>query len=180
MPRPTDQSPTDPAADDQGWRPYLDKAFNDPSAAQDPSISAPGQAPNTEYGYSAASGYEAQTGYPAHTGYSGQPGPQEHYTAPPGYGYPGTGYPGYGAATRTNGLAVASLVAGIVGWTAFPFLASLAAVVLGHMARGQIRRTGEQGSGLALAGLILGYAGVVLQGALIAFVVVIFFASLTY
>jgi hypothetical protein len=30
------------------------------------------------------------------------------------------------------------------------------------MARGQIKRTGEQGAGLALAGLILGWAAVIL------------------
>jgi hypothetical protein len=38
-------------------------------------------------------------------------------------------------------------------------------IVCGHIARGQIRSTGEQGDGLALAGLILGYvftAGIVL------------------
>jgi hypothetical protein len=31
------------------------------------------------------------------------------------------------------------------------------AVVLGHMARAEIRRTGEQGDGLAVAGLVLGW-----------------------
>ena len=59
---------------------------------------------------------------------------------------------------RTNSLAVAALVCGVaefftLGLTAIP------AVILGHMARGQIRRTGEHGRGLALAGLILGWAG---------------------
>jgi hypothetical protein len=34
--------------------------------------------------------------------------------------------------------------------------------VFGHMARHQIKRTGEQGAGLALAGLILGWAAVIL------------------
>ncbi len=61
---------------------------------------------------------------------------------------------------RTNSLAVAALICGVAefftgGLTAIP------AVVLGHMARGQIRRTGEQGSGLALAGLILGWLAIV-------------------
>lgn len=61
----------------------------------------------------------------------------------------------------TNSLAVAALVCGVaefftLGLTAIP------AVILGHMARGRIRRTGEQGSGLALAGLILGYAAIIL------------------
>lgn len=50
---------------------------------------------------------------------------------------------------RTNPLAIAALVLGFV----FP----LAAIPVGHISRSQIRRTGEQGSGLAIAGLIFGY-----------------------
>jgi len=61
---------------------------------------------------------------------------------------------------RTNGLAVASLACGI-GQVFFWFLAAIPAVVLGHMARRQIRQTGEDGAGLALAGLILGWIGIV-------------------
>jgi hypothetical protein len=60
---------------------------------------------------------------------------------------------------RTNGLAVASLACG-VGQVFFWFLAAIPAVVLGHMARRQIRRTGEDGAGMALAGLILGWIGI--------------------
>jgi hypothetical protein len=64
-------------------------------------------------------------------------------------------------AARTNGLAIASLACGIAQF-AFGPLATIPAIVLGHMARSQIRRTGEQGAGLALAGLILGWAAVIL------------------
>ncbi len=64
-------------------------------------------------------------------------------------------------ADRTNGLAVASLVCGI-GQFFVPLPASILAIVFGHIARGQIRRTGEKGDGLALAGLVLGWAEVVL------------------
>lgn len=65
------------------------------------------------------------------------------------------------APVRTNSLAVAALVCGVAefftaGLTAIP------AVVLGHMARSQIRRTGEHGRGLALAGLILGWLAIVM------------------
>jgi Domain of unknown function (DUF1707)/Domain of unknown function (DUF4190) len=63
--------------------------------------------------------------------------------------------------TRTNGLAIASLACGIAQF-AFGPLATIPAIVLGHMARSQIRRTGEQGAGLALAGLILGWGAVIL------------------
>jgi hypothetical protein len=61
----------------------------------------------------------------------------------------------------TNGLAVASLACGIAQF-AFGPLATIPAIVLGHMARSQIRRTGQQGAGLALAGLILGWGAVIL------------------
>ena len=63
--------------------------------------------------------------------------------------------------TETNGLAVASLACGIAQF-AFGPLATIPAIVLGHAARHQIKRTGEQGAGLALAGLILGWAAVIL------------------
>jgi Domain of unknown function (DUF1707)/Domain of unknown function (DUF4190) len=63
--------------------------------------------------------------------------------------------------TRTNGLAIASLACGIAQF-AFGPLATIPAIVLGHMARSQIKRTGEQGAGVALAGLILGWGAVIL------------------
>jgi hypothetical protein len=63
--------------------------------------------------------------------------------------------------TRTNGLAMASFACGIGQFVVGP-LATIPAIVLGHMARNQIRRTGEQGAGLALAGLVLGWGAVIL------------------
>lgn len=71
---------------------------------------------------------------------------------------------------KTNSLAVASLVFGIAefftaGITAVP------AVVLGHKARRQIRMTGEQGSGMATAGLILGWTAIGLFALLVALAV---------
>jgi hypothetical protein len=63
----------------------------------------------------------------------------------------------YAYAPRTNSAAVASLVFGIISWFVCPFVGGLLAVILGHVARGQIRRTGEGGGGLAVGGLILGY-----------------------
>ena len=68
---------------------------------------------------------------------------------------------------RTNGLAIASLACGLAQF-AFGPLATIPAIVLGHMARSQIRRTGEQGAGLALAGLVLGWGAVILGIILIA------------
>ena len=65
------------------------------------------------------------------------------------------------APSPTNGLAIASLACGIAQF-AFGPLPTIPAIVLGHMARHQIKRTGEQGAGMALAGLLLGWAAVVL------------------
>ncbi len=73
-------------------------------------------------------------------------------------------------ATRTNGYAIASLACGLAQFMFGP-LPTIPAIVFGHMARGQIRRTGEQGAGLALAGLVLGWATVIL--AVIAIVIVV-------
>jgi uncharacterized membrane protein len=60
----------------------------------------------------------------------------------------------------TNGLAIASLACGISQFMLGP-LPTIPAIVLGHMARHQIKRTGEDGAGLALAGLMLGWAAVI-------------------
>ena len=64
-------------------------------------------------------------------------------------------------AAKTNGLAIASLACGLAQF-AFGPLATIPAIVCGHMARSQIKRTGEQGAGLALAGLTLGRTAVIL------------------
>lgn len=56
----------------------------------------------------------------------------------------------------TNGLAIASLVLGVIGWIVI-LVGPLLAIIFGHIARSQIKHTGQKGSGLALAGLILGY-----------------------
>ena len=63
---------------------------------------------------------------------------------------------------RTNVLAVISLVAGLCGFSVVPFFGSIAAVITGHLALGQIRQSGEDGATLAKAGLWLGYAAIAL------------------
>jgi len=67
----------------------------------------------------------------------------------------------FGMQRPTNGLAVAALVCGVCQFFLW-FVAGIPAIVLGHMARRQIRQTGEAGDGMALAGLILGYLGLAL------------------
>lgn len=75
------------------------------------------------------------------------------YGPPPGYPPPGYGYPVYRRPTNT--LAILSLV--------LAFVFSPAAIVTGHIARRQIRTSGEDGEGLALAGLIIGYIFTAIQ-----------------
>lgn len=53
---------------------------------------------------------------------------------------------------RTNPLAVAAMVSSILTFW-------IVGIVLGHIALRQIRRTGEGGRGMALAGVIVGYVG---------------------
>lgn len=60
----------------------------------------------------------------------------------------------------TNALAIASLACGL-GQVAFGPLATIPAIVFGHVALRQIRRSREHGAGLALAGLALGWAAVI-------------------
>ena len=58
-----------------------------------------------------------------------------------------------------SNLALASLILGILGWTAIPFLGSLGAIVTGHMAKKEIKNSPGTlgGDGMATAGLVLGY-----------------------
>jgi len=43
---------------------------------------------------------------------------------------------------RESTLAIISLISGILGWTIFPFIASIVAVITGHLAKKEIRESG--------------------------------------
>jgi len=62
----------------------------------------------------------------------------------------------------TSGLAVASLIMGVLGWFMLPLVGSVLAIIFGHTAKNEIARSGDRltGDGLATVGLILGYIGV--------------------
>jgi hypothetical protein len=162
---PNTPSSSQPASGQPG---YSQPGYSQPPSSGQPSYGQPG------YGQPPTSGQPAygQPGYgqpptsgqPAYgqPGY-GQPGyGQPGYGQPPGsdpppygygqqpYGVPGYGQPAYiPMAAATNTLAILALV--------FAFVFSPAAIVMGHIAKKQIRQTGEQGDGLATAGLVLGY-----------------------
>jgi uncharacterized membrane protein len=59
-------------------------------------------------------------------------------------------------------LAIASLILSIGGLTFLPILGSIVGVILGYMARSEIRRRPDEvgGDGMALVGLILGWIGI--------------------
>ena len=101
-----------------------------------------GQQPPDPYGPSSPPPPASQPQYPT--------GPGQY--PPPGSGY---GAPPQSPGTTTNTMAIVSLVlslAGLVVWLSAPVGA-----VLGHIARKQIRERGEQGDGMALAGIIIGW-----------------------
>jgi len=101
-------------------------------------------------------------------GPAGQRGP---YGQPGPYG-PGGPYIPYGRVSRTtNSLAIASLCCGI-GQVLAGILAGIPAIVLGFVAISQIRRTGEDGRGMAIAGIVLGFISIIVTAVLI---VIIFF-----
>jgi hypothetical protein len=66
----------------------------------------------------------------------------------------------FGLAPETSGKAIFSLISGLL-FIILPF--SLAAIIFGHLSLSEIRKSGGRlaGKGLAVAGLILGYLGVV-------------------
>jgi type IV pilus assembly protein PilA len=63
----------------------------------------------------------------------------------------------YPVAEQTSGKALASMITGIFGLLFF--LPAIAAIILGHMSRSEIRRSSGRlkGNGMATAGLIMGY-----------------------
>jgi hypothetical protein len=99
---------------------------------------------------------------------------------PAGYG---GGYGGYGppmvVSAPTNGLAIAAMICAIAG--IFTCVTAPIGAILGHVARKQLRQTGEQGEGMALAGIIVGWSltglWVLGCGAYIAFFGAIFAAA---
>jgi hypothetical protein len=94
-------------------------------------------------------------------GAAGQPGP---------YGQGGPYLPYGRVGRRTNSLAIASLCCGI-GQVLAGILAGIPAIVLGFVAISQIRRTGEDGRGMAIAGIVLGFISIIVTAVLIVIIV---------
>ena len=87
-------------------------------------------------------------------------------------------YQGLGGQTPTDGMAIASLVLGIVSFPlqclyGLGMIPAILAIVFGFLARGRIKRGERSGAGMALAGLLCGFisAGLVVLLVVIAFIV---------
>jgi peptidyl-prolyl cis-trans isomerase B (cyclophilin B) len=91
---------------------------------------------------------------PPPSGEYGAPPPSGEYGAPPPYGGYPAGY-GYPQPQPTNSMAIVSLVCA--------FLFAPLGILFGHISLSQIRKTGEEGRGLAIAGLVIGYVITVLS-----------------
>ncbi len=123
----------------------------------------PSSDPNDQQQYGQP-GY-GQSGY-GQSGQYGQSYGQQPYGQPPSYPpQPPGGYGNYGQPVQTSPLAIVSLVLGIVGLLCCTFFVlGIAAAVTGFIARKQINESQgrQKGSGMALAGLILGVVSVLL------------------
>jgi hypothetical protein len=115
--------------------------------------------------------YEARVGTLIAEARATAPGPP--VPSPPAY----SAAPGYpvAAPTPTNNNAVLALVLGLVSLAVCQIVGPVA-VVIGQRARREIARTGEQGDGMALAGVITGAISTVILAlgvvALIAIIVI--------
>jgi len=77
------------------------------------------------------------------------------------------------AGRRTNSLAIAALCCAIGQVIAGP-LAGIASIVLGAMSLKQIQVSGEEGRGMAITGLVLGIAGLILFVFFVIFAIALF------
>jgi uncharacterized protein DUF4190 len=158
---PSYEQPTAPTYGPHTGQPYDPL----PGQAYDPQTGLPlGPPPGPPPAPQGTAGYDAPYGPPPGYGpqhYSPQhQGPQyqgPQYQGPQYYGgYAPPGYPVY-LPRPTNGMAIASLVLGIL-W--LYWVGSIMALVFGYVAQQQIRQRGESGGGIAIAGIVLGWIGV--------------------
>ena len=144
----SDPTPQNPAPEPGAYPPVPPA----PGAAQPAAPAGPGAYPPPAQGAYPPPAYGAPAS-PAAPSYGAAPayGAASGYGAAPGYGY--------GAQPKTNTLAIVSLIASISGFVILPFIGSVVGVITGHMSLNQLKTSGEQGRGMALAGTIVGWVG---------------------
>ena len=155
-PPPSSGDYTPPAAYTPPDSGYQDPAYTPTTGYPQPGEFQPPGYPPPPAGYPPPYPGPASQPYPD-PGYGGgypPPSPYGPYGPPPA-GYPGAEY-GYAAPVQqgTNTMAIASLVASIVGVCCG--LGSIIGIVLGIVALNQIKQTRQAGHGLAIAGIVVG------------------------
>lgn len=155
----TEQRPgsgDEPAPDTQHQPPYTSQGPDIPAPPlyDPPLYTPPGQQFGGQYGDTGQQHGQPASPYGQQYGYQYGPQYSQQYASP----YGQQSY--FGAAPQPKGLSIASLCCGIAVYLGFGFfiLPQLAAVILGHMA---LRRE-PTGRGFAIAGLVMGYLGLVL------------------
>jgi hypothetical protein len=137
---------------------------SEPSVTDQPTAQPSSAFPTAQPGPTGPADSPGETGPPAYDT-SQWPGaappiPPGYNAAPYGSAMP-YGQPAYAPAAggSMNGLAIASFVCSVVG---FFFITFIVAIVLGFVARSQIKNSGgrQRGDGLAIAGIIIGFAWV--------------------
>jgi hypothetical protein len=140
---------TDSQYDDRSYR--SDSQYDD-----DRSYRSDSQYDDRSYRSAAQQGRRAPYGGPGGAG-ARYPGQGDTRGRHPGWDDAGAGsdaypprddYARFDQPTRTNGFAIASLVLGIIG-------GAVISAILGFVALGKIKRTGERGRGMAVAGIFL-------------------------
>ncbi|KAA8967674.1 DUF4190 domain-containing protein [Mycobacterium sp.] len=145
---------------------YPPPAFPPPGYAPPGGYPPPGYPPPVP-GYPPPGAYSPQVyqpgpeyvgGYPYPQAQPGYGGAEAGYGQPPPSGYPQQDYAGgYGPRSGTNTLAIVSLIASSLGLFCGG-LSAIVGIVLGAVALNQIKQTREQGYGLAVAGIVIGVA----------------------
>ena len=102
-------------------------------------------------------GYGAPQPPPGGYGYQPPPPGGYGYQPPPPGGY---GYQPPPQAAGTNGMAIASLVFSLVGLLCW--IGAIVGPILGFIALGQIKQTGQGGRGMAISGIVIGLASIVI------------------
>ena len=104
----------------------------------------------------------------------GAPQPAPAYgQAAPAYGQAAPAY-GQPTGAKTNVLAIVSLIASIAGIVIAWGIGSIVGIICGHISLSQIKKTGEEGRGMAVAGLIVGYIGLALAIISVIIIAIIF------
>lgn len=171
-------TPSSPYAPSTPAAPYLSPGNPSPEANQYASPGATGSpyadqgAPGSPYPYPSQGGPSAPGNpYPGPAGPgTPYPSPNSPYSPSGAFGgagpyspYGGPSSPLPGQSTGTSGLAVASLVLGIFG---IFMITAVLSLIFGFVGLGKIRRTGQSGKGLAVAGIVMSAVWIVVVIAL--------------